>query len=287
MAKIYTKGTWVDEVLAGDEKYTIKEAGVSTHADAVIALKTEVVTPGTAVNASRMNNIEEGIDALDTKLNSAGADIIKETSASLAVGSVVDGSILVRSGTSLVGKTVAEMQVVLNPNSLINGVWHKQLWIGGWKPKLTSGCGDQEQLELATNKNVVDYCPFDKDTIEYAYANVALPQDYAGGVIYAKPYWLHPAATAFKVSWGLQGVAVSNDDALDIAQGTAVYSNDEGGTTNDLYVGPLTAAITIAGNPAAGDLVQFVASRKADDTTNDTLNVDGYLLGWMIWYPVK
>lgn len=113
MAKIYTKNTWANEVLAGDEKYTIEEGGVQTHADAVIALKTEVVTAGTPVNAEKMNNIEEGIDGLDTKLNSTGADILKETSASLSIGGVADGTLLRREGTSLVGKTVAEMQTLL------------------------------------------------------------------------------------------------------------------------------------------------------------------------------
>jgi len=170
-------------------------------------------------------------------------------------------------------------------DSLVSRLSVRQLWVSNWKPTLTSGCGDRQQLELATNKNVVDYCPFDKDTIEYAYANVPMPEDYTGGTIYAKPYWLHPAATAFKVSWGLQGVAVSNDDTLDVAQGTARYSNDEGGTTGDLYIGPQQWLI-IAGTPAAGDLIQFVTSRKADDATYDTLDVDAYLLGWMIWYPV-
>lgn len=201
----------------------------------------------------------------------------------LGTGSA-DGDFTIYNGTTWAKKTLAETKIKLGMTD-IGGVAHKQLWIGGWKPKLTSGCGVPQQLELATNKNVVDYCPFDKDTIEYAYANVPMPNDYSGGTIYAKPYWLHPAATAFKVSWGLQGVAVSNDDTLDVAQGTARYSNDEGGTTGDLYIGPQQWLI-IAGTPAAGDLIQFVASRKADDATYDTLDVDAYLLGWMIWYPV-
>lgn len=164
---------------------------------------------------------------------------------------------------------------------------HKQLWIGGWKPYLTGGCANPAQIEMGTNKNVYDYLAFDKDTVEKAYANVPMPDDYSGGAIKAKPYWLHPATTTnFKVSWSLAGVAFGNDDSLDAAAGTAQYSNDVGGTTNDLYIGETTAAITLAGAPTAGDLVQFTCLRKADDTTNDTLAVDAYLLGWMIWYPV-
>ena len=184
-------------------------------------------------------------------------------------------------------KTRAEAQVILHPNQLIGGVWHKQLWVAGFKPKLTNGCAAPAQIEMSTNKNIYDYLAFDKDAIEYAYANVPMPSDYTGGVIYFKPYWLHPATTTnFKVSWGLDAVSFANDDALDAAVGTTIYVNDEGGTTSDLYVGAQSSAVTIAGTPAAGELVNFRASRKADDGTNDTLAVDAYLLGFMIWYPV-
>jgi len=140
---------------------------------------------------------------------------------------------------------------------------------------------------MGTNKNVYDYLAFDKDAIEYAYANIPMPSDYTGGTIYFKPYWTHPATTTnFKVSWGLAVVSFSDDDTLDAAQGTAIYSNDTGGTTSDLYIGDISSAVTIAGTPVANDLVQFRCLRKADDATNDTLAVDAYLLGFMIYYPV-
>ena len=194
-------------------------------------------------------------------------------------------------------KTLAEEKTVLGITSAtgqmievkyISGVPHKQLWIGGWKPTITAGCSASDRIEMGTNKNVYDYLPFDGGSVdENAYANIPLPQDYTGGVIYAKPYWTHPATTTnFKVAWGLQAVAIDNDGALDVAQGTAQTSLDEGGTTSDLYIGPQTSAITIAGTPTAGKLVNWNCYRDASDTTNDTLAVDAYLLGWMIWYPV-
>ena len=164
----------------------------------------------------------------------------------------------------------------------------KPLWIGGGKPTTTNGCGNSTPLEMGTNKNMIDGLPFDKDAIEYAYANVPMPLDYDGGTITAIFYWLHIAgATNFKVSWGLQAVSTSDGDTLDVAQGTAIYANDEGGTANDDYHSPETAAITIAGTPVAGDLVQFRASRKADDATNDTLAEDAYLIGILIKYGVQ
>lgn len=70
MAKLYTKNTWVDEVLAADERYDIlTDAGVPVEEDAQILLATAVTQAGTAVDAARMNNIEDGIDAIDDRLD--------------------------------------------------------------------------------------------------------------------------------------------------------------------------------------------------------------------------
>jgi len=170
--------------------------------------------------------------------------------------------------------------------SVINNKVHKQLWIAGWTPTITAGCGEYIK-ESSTNKVNQASFGFDKDSIEYAFVNVAMPDDYAGGDVYAKFYWKHRAGTAFKVSWGLQGVGFGDGDALDAAYGTAKYANDEGGTAGSLYISPITDAITLAGTPAAGDFVSLRALRKADDGSNDTLNADAYLIGVMLWYPVE
>lgn len=67
MAKIYTKATWTDEVLAGTERYNILEdEGTPIEENVQIVLDTSVAIAGTAVDADKMNNIEDGVDALDT-----------------------------------------------------------------------------------------------------------------------------------------------------------------------------------------------------------------------------
>lgn len=73
MAKLYTKGTTVvDEVLSGAERYDIKEnAGTAFKSNMQIVLATGVSVAGTAINAARLNNIETGIDTLDTKVADA------------------------------------------------------------------------------------------------------------------------------------------------------------------------------------------------------------------------
>jgi hypothetical protein len=78
MAKIYTKlaGGWVDEVLADVEKYQLKDdVGTVIYDEAQLALATAVVTPGTPIDAVTMQNIEDGIDAIDTLVDSHSISI--------------------------------------------------------------------------------------------------------------------------------------------------------------------------------------------------------------------
>jgi hypothetical protein len=170
----------------------------------------------------------------------------------------------------------------------INGQVHKQLWVAGWKPTVTNGCGLSSQIEMVTNKSVYDYVSFLKAADSYAYVNIDLPADYSGGVIYASPRWFHPATTTnYKTSLGLAGVSIGDNESMDAAVGTYQYSNGIGGTTNNRYKGPQTSAITIAGTPAANETLHLRCVRRTTDGTNDTLAVAVYLLGWMIWYPVQ
>jgi hypothetical protein len=70
VAKVYTKTTWLDEVLAAAERYNILEnGGGAFKANMQINLATGVTQAGTTANAARMNNIENGVDALDTLLD--------------------------------------------------------------------------------------------------------------------------------------------------------------------------------------------------------------------------
>jgi hypothetical protein len=69
MAKIFTKNTWTDESLAGAERYDIKEnAGTPFKSNMQINLATSVAVAGSPVNASRMNNLENGVNTLDDAL---------------------------------------------------------------------------------------------------------------------------------------------------------------------------------------------------------------------------
>ena len=131
--------------------------------------------------------------------------------------------------------------------------------------------------ETSSNKIMIKTFDFDKDTDEYVQFQVPMPKSWNEGTVTAKFYWSHAStSTNFGVSWGIQGVAFGDSDALDASWVTGIVADDTGGTTDDIFISPAPSAVTIAGTPAAEDIVIFRVYRDISDA-NDTLAVDARL----------
>lgn len=157
---------------------------------------------------------------------------------------------------------------------------------GAMRPSVSGGCASLTAIASAANQPDIVTLDFDATTQEYAQFSVPMPKSWNEGTVTFKPIWSHAAtATNFGVVWNLQAVAISDDDAIAVAYGTAQTSTDTGGTTNDLYVGPESAAITIAGTPAAQDVVFFRLSRVTGDAA-DTMAVDARLHGIILYITI-
>lgn len=147
------------------------------------------------------------------------------------------------------------------------------------RPSAAGGCAALATIVSAANQPDISTLDFDTTTQEYAQFCVPMPKRWNEGTVTFKPIWSHAATTVnFGVVWDLQAIALSDDDAIAQAFGTAQTSTDTGGTTNDLYVGPESAAITVAGTPAAEDVVMFRISRVTGNA-GDTLGIDARLHG--------
>lgn len=141
--------------------------------------------------------------------------------------------------------------------------------------------------EMSTNKNMVKTLDFDTSTQEFAQFEIAMPKSWDEGTVTFQPVWSHAStSTNFGVVWALQGVATSDDDAMDVAFGTEQTSTDTGGTTNDRYIGPESSAITIGGTPAEGDVVQFQIKRNVSDGS-DTMAIDARLHGVKLYITLN
>lgn len=154
---------------------------------------------------------------------------------------------------------------------------------GAMRPSATGGCAPLAAIPGAAGQPDVVSLDFDSATQEYAQFAFAMPKKWNEGTITFVPHWSHAAtSTNFGVCWNLQAVAVSNDDTMAVNFGAAQTSVDTGGTTNDLYRGPESSAVTVGGSPAAEDMAYFRFSRVPSDG-GDTMAIDARLHGITIY----
>ena len=158
----------------------------------------------------------------------------------------------------------------------------QDIWIpaSAWWARTTNGAASLATTETATNK--VNYKTFDFDTStqEFIQCIWQPPRNWDNSTVKFTPYWT-AASGSGGVVWALQGVALSDDDALDTAFGTEQTSTDTLITAADVHKGPQSSAITIAGTPADGDLIVLQFKRNPSDGS-DTLGVDAKFLGLML-----
>ena len=151
----------------------------------------------------------------------------------------------------------------------------------GW-PSTTDGCAALAKTEHGTNDIDLQTLDFDKTSQEHAQWSVWMPDTWDAGTVTYKAVWTAAAGTpAETVEWNLQGRAYANDDAVDAAWGSAIEVSDALIATDDIHYTSESAAVTLAGTPAAGELVQFRAYR---DIAGDNLDDDAKLLGIKVYY---
>ena len=132
-----------------------------------------------------------------------------------------------------------------------------------------------------TNRVNTDVLLANATTDTFAQIAVKIP-NWNAGTIKAKVSWTATTGSGNCV-FTVSGVAISNDDPLDAAQGTAQSVTDALTATNDVMETDATAAITIGGTPAADDLIILQLSRDADNGS-DTFSADARILGVWIQY---
>jgi hypothetical protein len=156
--------------------------------------------------------------------------------------------------------------------------------VGSMVPRVSNGA-EILPKEFVTNDINLDYAAFDPTTKEYLDFSISMPESWDRSTVKAKFYWTYNSApgAGTKVEWELSGVAVSNDDALDVARTTTVVITDTIITVDDLHVSSATPAFTIDGTPALDDMINFSVGRNVT-SGDDDMNIDAWLLGVSIQY---
>lgn len=262
-----------------------KAASSHTHAQSDI---TGLVTALAGKAATSHTHAQSDITNLVTDL--AGKAAASHTHAQ----SDITGLVAALAGKAATSHThtiadVTGLQTALDAKVALSDVVGKQtigIEAGGMLARTTNGAAYAKE-ELATNDVMVDYWAFDPTTSEAVQSRVRMPKGWNEGTVEVEFRWKHPATTVnFGVKWGVRARAFSDNEALDAAWGTAVEVADTGGTTGNLYKSAFTAALTIGGTPAEGDLVIFEFYRAPADAS-DTMAVDAHLMGVSILYTTN
>ena len=215
------------------------------------------------------------------RADSDGIVTIKEVSTPTAVTN--SGQVYTKTDNNLYFQDGAGTETVI----LKGGTHAHSIWVPAEAitPRDNSGCAALATTAAATNgRPDIRSLAFDKDSDEHAQFSIAMPSMWDEGTVKAQVYWTNASATSGTVAWGIQGVSLSNDDAINTAFGTAVVTSDtQTGTAKDVHVTAESSAITIAGSPAAGDWTVFQIYR---DVSADNLAQDALLLGVKINYSI-
>ncbi len=150
----------------------------------------------------------------------------------------------------------------------------------GW-PSTTNGCAALAKVEHGTNDVDIQSLDFDQTTQEHAQWFEWMPDKWDAGTVTFQVVWTAAAGVAAEtVEWNLEGRAYADDDPIDAAWGTAVEVSDALIATGDMHISAVSAAVTLAGTPVAGEPVQFRVFRDIADN----LAGDAKLLGVKVFY---
>ena len=184
---------------------------------------------------------------------------------------------------------VAGSGITATSGVLSNDVIGKQsIWVPATAmyPTNTGGCAAIALTETTAGRPDMYTLDFDASSDENAQFSVAFPSYWNEGTITYQAYWTTTATDTDGVAWSLAGVAVSDNDTIDVAFGTAVVVTDDAlGAAEDLMVTAESGAVTIAGSPAAGDLCYFNIERDVSDA-NDDMAEDAKLIGIKLFYTI-
>ena len=150
-------------------------------------------------------------------------------------------------------------------------------------PTTTSGCAELTQVEGTAGRPELKCLDFDPSSDENAQFTVAFPKSWNESTITFRAFFTVSGTNTGTVSWALSGVATADNDAIDVAFGTAVAptAKAHSGTSGDINVTAESGNVTIAGSPSTDEMVFFNILR---DVSEDNQSGDARLLGIQIFF---
>jgi len=222
------------------------------------SIDTEHYAPGsidaTALASDSVTEVKMAANSVDSQAYVDG---------SIDTAHIADGQVTLAKTTGLVGK---------------NSIW---VPAQAMAPTTTNGCSALTTVETTSGRPDMNVLDFDKDSDEFAQFSIAFPKMWNLGTVTFQVFWSGIAATT-DCDWSVQGVAMNDNQTIDVAYGTAVVVTDNAqGAVEELLVSAESGAVTIAGTPADNDLTYFRIGR---DVSGDAMAGDARLHGIKIFF---
>ena len=224
-----------------------------------------------------------------------GNELVKVTATASAINELTIANAATGNGP-IISTTGGDAAVDLNLNPKGAGVLKSgtaAVKIAGtetiWIPAVamygsTTNPADAQQVETTALRPDLKVLDYDASTSEFAQFAVTFPKSWNGGTVTFIPTWSPGNTDTGNCIWSLSGLSVAEGETADTAFSGAQTSTDAGiGTVEDIQMGPVSSAITIAGTIADGNQVFFQLERDADNVS-DTFTGDARLLGIQLFY---
>jgi hypothetical protein len=154
------------------------------------------------------------------------------------------------------------------------------------QPTVSNGCASLARAETTAGRPDKQVLDFDATSAEFAQFCVAFPKSWNLGTVTFRAFWTTEGAVTTGVAVTLQGVAVSNDDTMDVAYGSAITVTDVAlNAAEDMHVTATSGAVTIAGTPADADMTFFRFGRDPSNGSDD-MTQDLRLVGIQLFYTL-
>ncbi|MGE4292401.1 MAG: hypothetical protein AB7E32_09340 [Desulfovibrio sp.] len=259
----------IDHSTAADERFT--EGNPATG------------TPATVVTADWLNGIQEELVHVITQagITLDGEDLtqVYQAIAAMIADGVPDLSALIEhlTDTSDPHDTITTLDArTVYDTAYIGG--------GAMTPSLTAGAipSVAEDTSSALSRSVMLFGSAADSSAGMAFP---MPGNWDPATpVKARLFWTAPGGSAGDdIGFTLAARSLANDDALDQALGTAVILSDQLIAAGDLHISAASAALTVAGTPAAGQMLRLRLTRDVSSGASP-LSEDVQVIGLQIQY---
>ena len=268
--------------------------GVATNTgvfEATVGATGDVTLTGTQTLTNKTLTAPKiGTSILDT----SGNELLLLTATSSAVNELTLANAATGNGPILSATGETNVDINLNPKG--TGVLKSAtaaVKIAGketiWTPAsamyaATTNGADPQQVETTATRPDMKVLDYDASTTQYAQFSVAFPKSWNEGTVTYQVFWTPATTNTGNCLFGLQAVAVGDNDTIDVVYGTKIYVTDAAiGPVEDQQVSSESSAVTIAGSPAVDQQTYFNFLRAAD-SGSDTFTGDARVLGIKIFF---